>query len=184
MENRKLNENTHNIKKGVIIVITGDGKGKTTSAIGTIIRAVGHKQKVCFIQFIKGNWKTGEMIFFSENNYVDYHISGEGFTWDSKDINKDIMAAKKGWEIAKKAILSDNYELIVLDEFNLVLDYNFIDTNEVIEVIKKKNNDTSIILTGRNANKDIIEIADTVSNIQPIKHAYEANILAKKGVEY
>lgn len=172
--------------RGIIIVNTGDGKGKSTAAFGTAFRAIGQGMTVAIIQFIKGKWKTGEMEVFRKFDNITHMISGEGFTWDSQDEEADIKANQKGWDLAKK-IINDpesKYQLLILDEFNLVLDYNFVDINEVVTLIKNKPDSLNIIITGRNAPKQIIDIADTVTEMKPIKHAFESGIKAQKGIEF
>ncbi|MGL1891322.1 MAG: cob(I)yrinic acid a,c-diamide adenosyltransferase [Spirochaetaceae bacterium] len=175
------------IDRGIILVNTGNGKGKSTAAFGTAFRALGQGFTVAIIQFIKGKWKTGEMETFKLFDNLTHIISGEGFTWNSEDLQKDKDAAIKGWNIAKDIILGKadkDYQLIVLDELNIALDLKFVDIDDVLEVLKNKPDTLNIIITGRNAPKEIIEIADTVTNMTPIKHAYERGIKAQKGIEF
>lgn len=175
------------IDRGIILVNTGDGKGKSTAAFGTAFRALGQGFTVAIIQFIKGKWKTGEMETFKQFDKLTHIISGEGFTWNSEDIQKDKDSALKGWSIAKDIILGDDdkeYNLLVLDEFNIALDLGFVDLAEVLGVLKNKQDRLNIIITGRNAPSEIIDIADTVTNMTPIKHAYEKGIKAQKGIEF
>lgn len=172
--------------RGIIIVNTGDGKGKSTAAFGTAFRAIGQGLTVAVIQFIKGKWKTGEMEIFKKFDNITHIISGEGFTWDTQDEEADIKANQKGWEFAKK-IINDpeyKYQLLILDEFNLALDYHFVDINEVLTQLKNKPDSLNIIITGRNAPQQIIDIADTVTEMKPIKHAFESGIKAQKGIEF
>lgn len=174
------------IDRGIVIVNTGDGKGKSTAAFGTAFRALGQGYSVAIIQFIKGKWKTGEMEIFKQFDSIYHLISGEGFTWDTQDEERDIKAAEHGWEVAKNIIndKSCKYKLLILDEFNLALHYNFIDIKEVVSVIKNKPDNLNIIITGRNAPTQIIELADTVTEMNPIKHAFESGIKAQKGIEF
>ncbi|MDC7227620.1 MAG: cob(I)yrinic acid a,c-diamide adenosyltransferase [Spirochaetales bacterium] len=177
------------IDRGVVIVNTGDGKGKSTAAFGTAFRAVGYGMKVGIVQFIKGKWKTGEQQIFAGLPQITHVISGEGFTWNSEDNTKDIEAARKGWEFALGMIEEarddeDSYQLIVLDEINIAMDKDFIPAASVVEAIKAKPEHLSIILTGRNAPPEIIEAADTVTEMKPIKHAFEGGIKARKGIEF
>ncbi|MBN2790356.1 MAG: cob(I)yrinic acid a,c-diamide adenosyltransferase [Candidatus Delongbacteria bacterium] len=169
---------------GQIIINTGDGKGKSTAAFGTITRALGHGKKVCVIQFIKSPGEYGEVKFFREQKNVEWHISGRGFTWNSEDIEKDKEIALEGFELAKEKINSGDYDLIVLDEITYVTNYKFIDTLELINTIKNRPENVDIILTGRNADSRLIEIADTVTEMLKIKHSYDSGIKAKKGIEY
>jgi cob(I)alamin adenosyltransferase len=173
--------------RGIIVVNTGDGKGKSTAAFGTAFRAVGQGMRVAIIQFIKGKWKTGEMDTFKKFEQITHMVSGEGFTWDSQDNKKDVAAAVRGWEFAKEVIegkTGADYQLLVLDEFNLVLDYNYIDMDEVITTLNNKPDSLNIIITGRNAPQQLIDIADTVTNMTPVKHAFENGIKAQRGIEF
>ena len=173
--------------RGVIIVNTGDGKGKTTAGLGTVLRALGRKQKIAVIQFIKGKWKTGEMTFLREHPEITYMRTGEGFTWDNPDREKEVLSAEKGWEFAEKIILNqlaDEYDLLLLDEFNLVLAYGLLPLSEVCETLRNKSGKLSIIITGRSAPEKLIELADTVTEMKPLKHAFENGIKARKGVEF
>lgn len=174
------------IDRGIVIVNTGDGKGKSTAAFGTAFRAIGQGYSVAIVQFIKGKWKTGEMEIFKQFDSIYHVISGEGFTWDTQDEERDIKAAKHGWEVAKEIIndKSCKYKLLILDEFNLALHYNFIDIDEVVSTIKNKPDCLNIIITGRNAPAQIIELADTVTEMNPVKHAFESGIKAQKGIEF
>jgi cob(I)alamin adenosyltransferase len=177
------------IDRGVVIVNTGDGKGKSSSAFGTAFRAVGHGYKVCIIQFIKGTWNTGEQVAFSRFDEIDHIVSGEGFTWNTQDKSKDIAAARKGWDAAVEMIEKTrsgekDYHLIVLDELNIALRYEYLPVDEIVEVIKNKPEKLNIIITGRNAPQELIDVADTVSEMLPIKHAFEDGIQAQKGIEY
>lgn len=174
---------------GIILVYTGDGKGKTTAAIGLAIRALGHNQKVCIIQFLKSKEiKTGEYEFFKNNN-VEIYPTGTGFSWKGNP-NEHRIALKKAWSLAIEKIKSDSYDLIILDEINNVLDIsNFkvddiISVDEIINCIKNKPKRLNIILTGRNANYKIIEIADLVTEMKFIKHPYEKGVTAIAGIEY
>ncbi|OQY32307.1 MAG: cob(I)yrinic acid a,c-diamide adenosyltransferase [Spirochaetaceae bacterium 4572_59] len=181
--------NKAQINRGVVIVNTGDGKGKSTAAFGTAFRAVGYGMKVGIVQFIKGKWKTGEQEIFKNFDEITHIISGEGFTWESKDKAKDIESAMKGWDIVCNMIeeaRSDegSYKLLVLDEINIAMDLAYVPTEAVVEAIKNKPEHLSIILTGRNAPAEIIEVADTVTEMRPIKHAFEKGIQARKGIEY
>lgn len=173
--------------RGIIVVNTGDGKGKSTAAFGTAFRAIGQGMRVAIIQFIKGKWKTGEMDTFKHFENITHLVSGEGFTWDSQDKEKDIAAAQRGWDFAKEVIqgkTDGEYQLLVLDEFNLVLEYEYVSIDEVLEVLKGKPDSLNIIITGRNAPQQIIDIADTVTNMTPVKHAFENGIKAQRGIEF
>ncbi len=177
------------IDRGVVIVNTGDGKGKSSSAFGTVFRAVGYGYKVGVIQFIKGKWKTGEQEIFKKFDEIDHIISGEGFTWDTQDKDKDIAAARRGWDTVIEMIEQTrsgekNYHLLVLDELNIALHLNYLPVDEVIAAIKNKPESLNIIITGRNAPQELMNAADTVSEMVPIKHAFEGGIQAQKGIEF
>ena len=177
------------IDRGVIIVNTGDGKGKSSSAFGTAFRALGHGYKVGIVQFIKGKWKTGEQAIFSRFDDIDHVISGEGFTWNTQDKTKDIAAARKGWDavvemIEKTRSGEKDYHLIVLDELNIALHYEYLPVDEIVEVIKNKPEKLNIIITGRDAPQKLIDAADTVSEMRPLKHAFDDGIQAQKGIEF
>ena len=177
------------IDRGVIIVNTGDGKGKSSSAFGTAFRALGHGYKVGIVQFIKGKWKTGEQAIFSRFDDIDHVISGEGFTWNTQDKTKDIAAARKGWDavvemIEKTRSGEKDYHLIVLDELNIALHYEYLPVDEIVEVIKNKPEKLNIIITGRDAPQKLIDAADTVSEMLPLKHAFDDGIQAQKGIEF
>ena len=177
------------IDRGVVIVNTGDGKGKSSAAFGTAFRAVGYGYKVGIIQFIKGAWKTGEQEAFKKFSEIDHIISGDGFTWDTQDKEKDIESAMNGWRKAVEMIEQTrsgekDYHLIVLDELNIALSIGYVPVEEVVEAIKNKPEKLNIILTGRNAPQEIMDVADTVSEMLPLKHAFEGGIQAQKGIEF
>ena len=177
------------IDRGIIIVNTGDCKGKSTAAFGTAIRAVGYGYKVTVIQFIKGTWNTGEQEVFKRFDEITHIVSGEGFTWNTQDKEKDIAAARKGWEQAVACIEEsrqnpESCKLLVLDELNIALSYDYLPTNEIVEVLANKPDHLNIIVTGRGAPEALIEVADTVTEMKQIKHAFESGIQAQKGIEF
>ncbi len=172
-------------KKGLILVFTGNGKGKTTAAIGMTMRAAGHGLNTCFIQFIKGSWKYGEMEAMARfKEEIEFHVMGRGFTWKSDDLEKDKAVAREAWEKAKEAITSGRYHTVVLDEFTYLLSYGIIDTAEALDVLRKKPDDLHICITGRDAVEELVALADLVTEMQPIKHPYQQGIKAQKGVEF
>ncbi len=178
-------EKKNKTKKGLILVFTGNGKGKTTAAIGITMRAVGHGFKVCFIQFIKGSWKYGEMeaiARFPEN--IDFHVLGRGFTWKSDDLDKDREAARAAWEKAKEAIFSGRYQMVVLDEFTYLLSYDMIDREDVLRVLNDKPRDLHIVITGRDADPKLLELADLVTEMRAVKHPYKQGVKAQRGIEF
>ncbi|MEM6370877.1 MAG: cob(I)yrinic acid a,c-diamide adenosyltransferase [Myxococcota bacterium] len=172
------------VKRGVVVVNTGDGKGKSSSAFGVAIRALGHGQKVAIVQFIKGTWKTGERQFFSRLPEVTHIVSGEGFTWDTQDRQRDIAAAEHGFDEARRLIETGEHDVVILDEINIATSYDYLDPEVLAEVLRNKPEHVSVILTGRKAAQAVIDVADTVTEMKPIKHAHQAGIRARKGVEF
>ncbi len=171
-------------ERGLVLVHTGDGKGKSSSAFGVIARALGWGHKVAVVQFIKGKWKTGEKQFFSRfEDQLDWHVMGDGFTWDTQDREQDIVAAEKALEKAKGLISSGDYALVVLDEINIAMRYDYLDTQAVIAALEPRGN-TSVILTGRNAKAELIEYADTVTEMTEVKHAFHSGIRAQQGIDF
>lgn len=172
------------IKRGVVIVNTGDGKGKSTSGFGVAIRALGHDQKVAIVQFIKGNWKTGEREFFKRFPEITHVVSGEGFTWDTQDRDRDVAAATKGFEAAKSLIEAGEHDVVILDEINVAASYGYLNPSEIAAVLFNKPEHVSVVVTGRRAPQEIIDAGDTVTEMRVVKHAFEAGIRARKGVEF
>ena len=170
--------------RGLVLVHTGDGKGKSSSAFGVIARALGWGQKVAVVQFIKGKWKTGEKQFFARfPDLVDWHIMGDGFTWDTQDKERDIEAAEKALAKAGELIASGDYALIVLDEINIALRYDYLTPQAVIDALERRG-DTRVILTGRDAKPELIDYADTVTEMTETKHAYQSGIRAQQGIDF
>lgn len=169
---------------GRIIVNTGNGKGKTTAALGTAFRALGHGRKVCVIQFLKGKGEYGERIMAKKFENLDWHVCGKGFVFRKENIDDDRRVARDGFKLAQEKIESDLYDLIILDEITYLPHYDFLDVEKIIEVITRKPERLSVIMTGRDADERLIEIADTVSRIEPVKHAYAQGIKAQKGIEF
>lgn len=170
--------------RGLVLVHTGDGKGKSSSAFGVIIRALGWGHKVGVVQFIKGKWITGERQFFDKLGSVDWHTMGEGFTWDTQDKDRDIAAASAAFSKAAEMMSSGDYDLIVLDEINIALRYDYIDVMTVIEDLKSRAQRTSVVLTGRDAKPELCEYADLVSEMREIKHPFKAGIKAQRGIDF
>ncbi|WP_187429138.1 Corrinoid adenosyltransferase [Roseobacter fucihabitans] len=171
-------------EKGLILVHTGNGKGKSSSAFGVVIRALGWKQKVGVVQFIKGKWITGEKRFFDQLGDVTWHTMGEGFTWDTQDKERDIAAAQAAFAKGVQMMQSGEYDLIVLDEINIALRYDYLDVHKVIESLESRNKRTGVILTGRNAKPELMEYADLVTEMTEVKHPYKAGIKAQRGVDF
>jgi len=177
------------LDKGVLIVNTGDGKGKSTAAFGVALRAVGVGHRVGIVQFIKGTWKTGEKQSLARIDGIDHVVSGEGFTWNTQDRERDIAAAERGWQFAMEMLHATvdgktKYQLVILDELNIALRYGYLDVQRVVDGLSSRPEMTHVIVTGRNAPRELIEIADTVTEMKPVKHAFEANIRAQKGIEF
>jgi cob(I)alamin adenosyltransferase len=173
------------IEKGLLIVHTGKGKGKSTAAFGMVFRAIGHGFRVGVVQFVKGAWGTGERdILLKFPELVTIKAMGEGFTWDTADRQRDIAAARAAWAEAKRMIADPGYKMVLLDELNIVLRYDYLPLEEVLDVLRHKPADTHVIVTGRNAKDELIEIADLVTEMTEIKHPFRAGVKAQAGVEF
>ncbi len=174
-------------EKGLIIVHTGPGKGKSSSGFGMIMRCIAHGMPCAVVQFIKGNWQTGEKTFlrgrFAEE--CRFFVSGEGFTWETQDRERDIAAAENGWRIAKEQILDPEIRFVLLDEINIALRYDYLDIDDVVEfLLTQKPAMTHVCLTGRNAKPELIEAADLVTEMTLTKHPFKDGVKAQKGVEF
>jgi cob(I)alamin adenosyltransferase len=172
------------IKKGLLIVYTGNGKGKTTAALGAAFRAMGRNWKVGMVQFIKGKWMTGERIFAENLPLLDLHVMGQGFTWESDDLSRDKDAAERAWQRSKDMMHSGDYPLVILDEITYAIHYNFITSDDVLDEISRRPEHVHVILTGRNAPKDMLAAADLVSEIQSIKHPFDKGERARMAIDY
>ncbi len=171
-------------KKGLIVVNTGNGKGKTTAALGVALRACGYGMKVMMLQFFKGKWKYGELRSAPKLETFEIRAMGQGFTWESKDIEVDKKMVREAWEAAKEKILSGNYDVVILDEINYALTYGFLPVQDVVDFLRNKPPMLHVILTGRSAKPQIIEIADLVTEMREIKHPFRQGISAQKGIEF
>jgi cob(I)alamin adenosyltransferase len=171
------------VRRGLLLVNTGNGKGKSTAAFGIAFRAIGHGLRVSILQFIKGKWKTGEL---ESARRIGLEIipTGKGFTWESKNLEEDKALMCEAWSMASKKILSGQYDLIILDELNYVLGYGYLPADEVIRCLQKRPAHVHVVLTGRNAPDEIISIADCVTEMREIKHPYRNGIPAQKGIDY
>jgi len=184
-EQKKKVSEARDSGRGLILVHTGNGKGKSSSAFGVVIRALGWKQKIGVVQFIKGKWITGERQFFMKfEDQVDWHTMGEGFTWDTQDRDRDIAAAESAFVRACEMMQSGTYDLVVLDEINIALRYDYLDVHAVIDGLKARSARTSVILTGRDAKPELCDYADLVSEMQEIKHPFQAGIKAQRGIDF
>ena len=170
-------------QKGILIVFTGNGKGKSTAAFGTATRAVGHGKTVGVAQFIKGQWDNGEYNTLHPLG-VEFHIMGTGFTWETQNRASDIAAALAVWAESKRMLADAHYDLVVLDELTYMLAYHYLDTDEVIAAIRERPAQQSVIVTGRGCHAQLLELADTVSELRPVKHAFEAGVKAQAGIDY
>ena len=172
-------------RHGLVLVNTGKGKGKSSSAFGMVFRAAGWGMKICVIQFIKGQWQTGEQKAAKHFENIEWHSLGDGFTWDTKNPEQDIKTSREIWEFSKQKIISENFDMVLLDEINYCCGYNWISGQEISDFIRKnKPSWMHLILTGRNAASEVIEIADTVTEMTPVKHAYSQGIKAEQGIEF
>lgn len=177
---------TKTIEKGLLIVHTGKGKGKSTAAFGMVMRAVGHGMKVGVVQFIKGRIETGEKAVLDRfADLVTVKRMGEGFTWETQDRQRDIAAARAAWELAKEMIRSGEYRMVLLDELNIVLRYDYLDIAEVVAFLRdEKPADVHVIVTGRNAKDELIEIADLVTEMTMVKHPFRSGVKPQAGIEF
>ncbi|MCV2863997.1 cob(I)yrinic acid a,c-diamide adenosyltransferase [Defluviimonas sp. WL0075] len=174
-------------EKGLIIVHTGAGKGKSSSAFGMILRCIAHEMPCAVVQFIKGAWSTGERTLIEAHfgDLCQFYAMGEGFTWETQDKERDIAAARRGWEKAKELIRDERNQMVVLDEINIALRYDYLPVSEVVEFLAtEKPAMTHVVLTGRNAKEELIEIADLVTEMTLVKHPFRSGIKGQKGVEF
>jgi cob(I)alamin adenosyltransferase len=170
-------------EQGVLLIHTGNGKGKSSSAFGMVARALGHDMKIGVIQFIKGALSTGEEVFYKRFDEIDYHVMGEGFTWETQDFEQDKKMAQAAWDIAAKMLDDDSYQLIVLDEVNIAIKKGLLSIPDVLKDLQSRPEMQHVVLTGRGAKDELIEIADTVTEMRDIKHAFRSGIKAQKGIE-
>ena len=172
-------------ERGLLIVHTGTGKGKSTAAFGMVMRCIGHGMRVGIVQFVKGAWETGERKVLEDYaDLVTCRAMGEGFTWDTQDRARDIAAARAAWDASKAMIADPSYQLVLLDELNIVLRYDYLPLDEVISTLKAKPHDLHVIVTGRNAKPELIEIVDLVTEMTLVKHPFRSGVKAQKGIEF
>ena len=170
-------------EKGILIVITGNGKGKSTSGFGTVTRAVGHGQKAAVVQYVKGTWPCGERDLLQAHG-VPFHVMGTGFTWETQDKETDIAAAKKAWEQSKVWLQDPTINLVLLDELTYMLSYKYLDVDEVVQTLQNRPEMQNVIVTGRACHRAVMDIADTVSEVKSVKHAFDAGIKAQVGIDW
>lgn len=170
---------------GLLLVLTGPGKGKSSSAFGMVARALGWEMRVGIVQFIKGKWQTGERHFFSRfPDLVTYEVMGEGFTWDVQDRRRDIAAAQKAWQRSQEMIADPQYDFVLLDELNIALRNDYLDIDEVVAVLQQRSRDKHLCITGRDAKPALLEVADLVTEMTLVKHPYQAGYRAQRGIEF
>lgn len=173
------------MRKGFLAVFTGNGKGKTTAALGLAMRAAGQGFNICVIQFVKGNRHCGEHKAAERfGGRIEFHVMGKGFTWESKDLEEDIKAAAEAWQFAKDIINSGNYEMVILDELTYLSRYEIVSEDEIVKFLSEKPEDLHVVVTGRHAGKALIDAADLVTEMREIKHPYQAGSEAQKGIEF
>ncbi len=176
---------TKTIEKGLLIVHTGKGKGKSTAAFGMVCRAIGHGMRVGVVQFVKGKWETGERVVLDRfPDQVSLHTMGEGFTWETQDRQRDIAAAAAAWERAKALIADPAYGMVLLDELNIVLRYSYLPIEDVLATLAARPPMTHVIVTGRNANESLVEQADLVTDMTMVKHPFRSGVKAQAGIEF
>ena len=172
-----------NIDKGIIVLLTGNGKGKSSSAMGMICRALGYDMKVALVRFLKGDQQTGEDLFIENHpNIVSAHMES-GFTWDTQDKDLDKQKANQTWLEAKKFLVNDAISVVVLDEITYMINYKYLDESDVLEALQNRPQDQHVVITGRAASQGLIDVSDTVSEVEDVKHAFRANIRAQKGID-
>lgn len=182
---RRAERATKNQRGGLLLVLTGPGKGKSSSAFGMVARALGWEMRVGIVQFIKGKWQTGEKHFFRRfPELVTFEVMGEGFTWDVQDRQRDIAAARKAWQRSCELICDPEYELVLLDELNIAIRNEYLDIAEVVAFLKDRPRDKHVVITGRDARPELLEVADLVTEMTLVKHPYEAGFRAQRGIEF
>lgn len=171
-------------ERGVLILLKGNGKGKSSSAFGTMARCVGHGKKAAVVQFSKGRTETGEYKLFKDHNLIDWHVMGHGFTWETQDKTQDIAAAEQAWSVAEAMLNNEQYEMLVFDEMSYMFKYGYLDVLPVVEALKKRPRHQHVIITGRTMATPLQDIADTISVVQDERHAFRLGVKAQQGIEY
>lgn len=169
---------------GLVIVYTGNGKGKTTAALGMVVRALGRGLSVCVVQFIKGKWKTGERLFAENLPGLEFHVMGRGFTWESEDLSRDRAAARAAFQKSKESLASGKHALVVLDELTYCVNYGFLSVAEVVSALADRARGVHVVVTGRNAPAELVDLADLVTEMRVIKHPFERGVPAQLGVDF
>ena len=171
-------------ERGVLILLTGAGKGKSSSAFGTMARSVGHGQQCGVIQFVKGRMETGEYKFFKDHQQIDWNVMGHGFTWETQDREQDVAAAEKAWGIAQQMLSDQRYGMLVFDEMSYMFKYGYLDVAPVVEALKNRPPKQNVMITGRTMARELKDIADTISVIQDERHAFRQGVKAQAGIEF
>ncbi|BBG58987.1 Cob(I)yrinic acid a,c-diamide adenosyltransferase [Providencia rustigianii] len=171
------------LERGIVIVYTGNGKGKTTAAFGTVCRAIGHGKKAAVVQFIKGNWDNGERNIL-EPLGVPFHVMATGFTWETQNKQTDTQACLETWHNASLLLQDPQYDLVVLDELTYMVSYHYLPISDVINALTLRPENQSVIITGRACHRELLDFADTVTEMRPVKHAFDAGIKAQKGIDW
>ncbi len=172
-------------RQGLIVVNTGEGKGKSSSAFGMVFRAAAWGMRVCVIQFIKGKWQTGEQKAAEAFDNIEWHAPGDGFTWDTKNTEQDIKTSREIWELCKQKLRSHEFDMLVFDEINYCCSYGWISSEEIAELLREERPEwMHVILTGRDAPKEVVEVAHTVTEMRKVKHAFDQGIKAAQGIEF
>ena len=171
-------------ERGVLILMKGNGKGKSSSAFGTMARALGHGQRAGVVQFSKGRQATGEHLFFKDHPMVDFHVMGHGFTWETQDKAQDIAAAEKAWVVAEAMLADDQYGILIFDEMSYMFKYGYLDIEPVIKALAARPANQNVIITGRTMNRELGEVADTISKIEDVEHAFRKGVKAQPGIEW
>ena len=172
------------IDKGLLVVLTGNGKGKSTSAFGMLARSVGHGLRCGVIQFIKGQWECGEQMLFADNLLVEFHVMNTGFTWETQDRDTDIAAAEKTWAHGAAMMTNPDFDVVILDELTYMLTYGYLDKEMVLSALENRPEGQHVVITGRSAAKELIELADTVTELAENKHAFYDGVKVQKGIDY
>ncbi|MEQ9917095.1 cob(I)yrinic acid a,c-diamide adenosyltransferase [Pectobacterium aroidearum] len=172
-----------NETRGILIVFTGNGKGKTTAAFGTVTRAIGHGLRAGVIQFIKGEWPNGEKNLLQQHG-VEFQVMATGFTWDTQNRQTDTEAAQHVWQHGKRMLADPQLDLVVLDELTYMLSYDYLDLSDVVTALKQRPAGQTVIITGRGCHRDLLEMADTVTEMRPVKHAFDSGIQAQQGIDW
>ncbi|MBA0215918.1 cob(I)yrinic acid a,c-diamide adenosyltransferase [Pectobacterium brasiliense] len=172
-----------NETRGILIVFTGNGKGKTTAAFGTVTRAIGHGLRAGVIQFIKGEWPNGEKNLLQQHG-VEFQVMATGFTWDTQNRQTDTEAAQHVWQHGKRMLADPQLDLVVLDELTYMISYDYLDLSDVVTALKQRPAEQTVIITGRGCHRDLLEMADTVTEMRPVKHAFDSGIQAQQGIDW